>query len=426
MHVLKSIDIHGFRGQSKPIKLKFSRNANFLIGRNGTGKTTLINIINAVLSLDQEALRFHRWTKIVVRFCSDGSREVPNLEIRRPSDRLAGLISFIFRPSASAEPVKFNFPARDRFVIRDGTRQRVTSRARIRQVQRNLRDHVDSLYNLTWLSLARADDSESIDDVWDDASSGNDVDRKLVQSFQGLMSYFSRLDGSVSDETQEFQKYWFLSFLKPAGEADTRKLKEIDLDQEEIQLRTIFEKFEVMPDEFEFQMRQHFERVRSARDRKDENVFTGIDQVGVIYDALRLHSLVERWQALQLTQKSTYRPKTDFIRLASDMLFQKTVRVNRSNAVEIIDEDGDPIEKTTLSSGEKQLLIFLSETLLQEGKPHIFLADEPELSLHVEWQEDLVPSLLKLNPQAQVFFATHSPDIVGQFQKNIIHMESLI
>ncbi|WP_352694993.1 AAA family ATPase [Mesorhizobium opportunistum] len=89
-------------------------------------------------------------------------------------------------------------------------------------------------------------------------------------------------------------------------------------------------------------------------------------------------------------------------------------------------EDKDPIPIRKLSSGEKQLLIFLSETLLQEQAPFIFLADEPELSLHVEWQEELVPNLLRINPNAQVLFATHSPDIVNKYQANIVEMEKMI
>lgn len=129
---------------------------------------------------------------------------------------------------------------------------------------------------------------------------------------------------------------------------------------------------------------------------------------------------------MESAQVSTYAPKTEFINVASDLLYQKSIRVDRGNQTQIINANGLTIPIESLSSGEKQLLIFLSETLLQEGKPHIFLADEPELSLHVEWQEELVPSLLSLNPNAQVLFATHSPDIVGTFQNSIIEMERLI
>jgi predicted ATP-dependent endonuclease of OLD family len=72
------------------------------------------------------------------------------------------------------------------------------------------------------------------------------------------------------------------------------------------------------------------------------------------------------------------------------------------------------------------MIIFLGETLLQEGTPHVFMADEPELSLHVDWQETLVSNILALNPSAQVFFATHSPDIVSVYRDGVIDMEALI
>jgi predicted ATP-dependent endonuclease of OLD family len=91
----------------------------------------------------------------------------------------------------------------------------------------------------------------------------------------------------------------------------------------------------------------------------------------------------------------------------------------------VYDDDRNEIELSDLSSGEKQMIIFLGETLLQEGNTHIFLADEPELSLHVEWQESLVDNIKALNPEAQIFFATHSPDIISTYDKCVFDMEDL-
>lgn len=66
------------------------------------------------------------------------------------------------------------------------------------------------------------------------------------------------------------------------------------------------------------------------------------------------------------------------------------------------------------------------EALLQRGAPIVYLADEPELSLHIGWQEKLVSSVAKLNPRAQLIFATHSPDIVGRYQDKIIDMTNWV
>ena len=86
-----------------------------------------------------------------------------------------------------------------------------------------------------------------------------------------------------------------------------------------------------------------------------------------------------------------------------------------------IDGKGYPIDK--LSSGEKQLLILLTEALLQNKESFIFLADEHELSLHIEWQREILPAVRRINPNAQVIVATHSPEIAGKYNDNIIQIK---
>ncbi len=66
-----------------------------------------------------------------------------------------------------------------------------------------------------------------------------------------------------------------------------------------------------------------------------------------------------------------------------------------------------------LSSGEKQILSFLCYNAYSENTP-IFI-DEPELSLHVDWQRLLLPTLLEQGTENQFFMATHSPFIYSKF-----------
>ncbi|ENT6533253.1 AAA family ATPase [Escherichia coli] len=65
-----------------------------------------------------------------------------------------------------------------------------------------------------------------------------------------------------------------------------------------------------------------------------------------------------------------------------------------------------------LSSGERQLLYILSRVANTKDKPSFFLMDEPEISLHLNWQEKLIPTIKKLNPRCQIIIVTHSPAIV--------------
>jgi predicted ATPase len=65
-----------------------------------------------------------------------------------------------------------------------------------------------------------------------------------------------------------------------------------------------------------------------------------------------------------------------------------------------------------LSSGEKQLIIILLTVLIQDNKPSILFMDEPETSLHIEWQKKIIQYIRELNPNVQVIMATHSPALV--------------
>ncbi|MDY0207129.1 MAG: AAA family ATPase [Pseudomonas sp.] len=88
-------------------------------------------------------------------------------------------------------------------------------------------------------------------------------------------------------------------------------------------------------------------------------------------------------------------------------------------------ESSRNIDIFKLSSGEKQLLILLIEVLLQRNKPYIYLTDEPEISLHIEWQRKIIPTVKKLNTSAQIIVATHSPEVASKYKESIINMKDI-
>lgn len=77
-----------------------------------------------------------------------------------------------------------------------------------------------------------------------------------------------------------------------------------------------------------------------------------------------------------------------------------------------VDCNGNDINISNLSSGEKHLIALLGRVALQYSGASVFLADEPELSLHLDWQRSLISSMKKLSPNMQIIVATHSPAII--------------
>ncbi|MES2513571.1 MAG: ATP-binding protein [Bacteroidota bacterium] len=94
--------------------------------------------------------------------------------------------------------------------------------------------------------------------------------------------------------------------------------------------------------------------------------------------------------------------------------------INLSNLT--IGEVNNAISSEKLSAGEKQMLSFICYNAFT--KDNTIFIDEPELSLHPDWQRTLVPTLLNQGNNNQFFMATHSPFIFSKYaDKEIILSE---
>ena len=114
----------------------------------------------------------------------------------------------------------------------------------------------------------------------------------------------------------------------------------------------------------------------------------------------------------QLKATEVSRPKTRFQDLIDD-LFQETGKkiIRKSNEIQL-EQDGDILTPYQLSSGEKQMLVILLTVLVQDNQHCTLFMDEPEISLHVEWQQRLISLIRCLNPNVQIILTTHSPALI--------------
>jgi len=106
---------------------------------------------------------------------------------------------------------------------------------------------------------------------------------------------------------------------------------------------------------------------------------------------------------------------------------KKIESVNESDKrLQIVNQNGEVIDFEKLSTGEKQILIILFTVFLQEKEPTIFLLDEPEVTLHIKWQRNLIDAILKINPNVQLFIATHASSIFfNGYQDKLVLMEDI-
>lgn len=122
-------------------------------------------------------------------------------------------------------------------------------------------------------------------------------------------------------------------------------------------------------------------------------------------------------------------PFTRFVECAN-LFFKesgKEIKVQDNGLIKVynqyLTEDGrmrlHSSDINALSSGEKQIVALIGSLIFSVSnvRPEVMIIDEPELSLHLTWQEIFVDSILKAQPQFQFILATHSPTIISKIER---------
>lgn len=426
MRKIESVIIEDFWGD-KTVNISFNDDINFLIGVNGSGKTTIINLIAACLKADFTTLDKAQFSRIRVDFFFDS--EVKNdktyIEVvkkEKPDSPYPNIIFNIKLPSeGKAKTFRLN-ELEEEMLFRythELRRQRFHMSG---QVNRDINLSLQSFVNLTWLSIHRTSRNQN----QDEKSFESSIDQKIKELSSDLIKYFGVLDKRYSIETEKFQKNVFLSLIEGENQVNLLQTDDLDSQKEKDSLRQIFLLFKLQESEFSKQLDKHFKGFDEAKKTLEDTKSIGLDKLSFLLGTRRIHSIVQEWISLNEKKNNINKPKITFIEELNKLFQRKELYINEKNELLVRTQSGKEFNLINLSSGEKQLLIILGESLLQENKSHIYIADEPELSLHVDWQEKLVNSLKGVNPNSQIIFATHSPDIVGRHSNYVLHVENCI
>ena len=105
-------------------------------------------------------------------------------------------------------------------------------------------------------------------------------------------------------------------------------------------------------------------------------------------------------------------PKRKFQDLIDDLFSETGKKIVRTENEIRFEQIGETLMPYQLSSGEKQMLVILLTVLIEDGQNYVLFMDEPEVSLHVEWQKRLIDLILELNRNVQIILTTHSPAVI--------------
>lgn len=113
-----------------------------------------------------------------------------------------------------------------------------------------------------------------------------------------------------------------------------------------------------------------------------------------------------------------FKPINDFLNTVNQFYIDsnKKMEVDTVGQLFVSRPDGSKCTIEGLSSGERQLLVIFAHSFFNRHshKKTVFIIDEPELSLHLGWQEKFAETIFSISPNSQYILATHSPEIIGE------------
>lgn len=426
MFRLKNVDITGFWGQYE-IKTDFNQDVNIFIGRNGTGKTTFINILQAVISVDLDLLSRLQFEQVVINLF-DGNKK-RKIEVTKIAKDLQ-FKEIIYQIGTK----KYSLPIISERDIRFLNKRSGRMHPQFFVELQVIRNEIGELINVSYLSVNRdniiKDDSRDIrrEDIY------NAIDVRLEELIGQLTSYQLQLETELSKLSKKFQEDVLRStlFNEEFDYVDINEPVKLDLRRINVGLKLAYKGLGILDSETEKVIEKHIAAIEKAatsinnyiEDRSKPVYPNDVTPLTLLRRTKRINDLSSE---LESNKKKIFERLDDYVKLLNEFHDTKdfTLQDSKIGGLSIIKDKTD-ISINQLSSGEKQLIILLTESLLQKGKQTLFIADEPELSLHIEWQRKVISSIRKLNPNSQIIVATHSPEIVGKFKESTINMEQII
>jgi predicted ATPase len=123
-----------------------------------------------------------------------------------------------------------------------------------------------------------------------------------------------------------------------------------------------------------------------------------------------LDSILRQIEKMEKDRESAMKPFSVFNSLVSTLFKHSGIRIGRTLN---FGDAASAVNSDLLSAGEKQMLSFIAYNGLYRNS--IIIIDEPELSLHVDWQRQLFAILLRQESSNQFIVATHSPFIYSKY-----------
>jgi len=429
---MKKYFIHSFSVKKlwgyKNYPILFHDDVNVIIGPNASGKTTLINILFDALSGNFPRLCRTDFAEVLITLSAFDGNAKCELRFLKSKEELKIFIEKDEHVIPLAPFVHFG----DDFDYSEMSHAFIRNRRIVGMDFRKLQHQLRELVPAVWLPVSRRlpiADEEELEQRRLHRKPLESVDECLAGLADSLQQYRLGLNTELAELRREFQRHALENILYDKQHDRALldpKAFEPPSEHDKQALLKAFQDVGLVDRRMEKRIDDHFAAANSAATKFSKAKDGGIDIETIFILPLinRTRAIVEFAQKLENQRERLFAALHTFESIVNSFLNEKSVEVSDRGDLVISPERRDArlIDWRHLSSGEKQILILLIQALLSEKTPMVYVADEPELSLHVDWQEKLLGALTRLAGRCQFIVATHSPDIASGFGDKVINL----
>jgi predicted ATPase len=368
---VNKIEIIGLNGSKNPIHLTFNDDINIITGRNGSGKTTILKLIWYCISANIErAVQEISFAKAVITT----SEYV--LTIEKPESKTKESVSLLLIKNSGEVLLEKKEPIRRGNAVEEAN-----------QITVDLFD--TSIFFPTF---------RRIEGGFSMLSETSYVARRIVKGSEEFFINERYRSGAKIQEALEshadnlsVKKHKFVSSISTVDIQQLVARKHNDAT-------TKVNDFSKSLSEKIFAEIRDYRATHSPEKDALKNAISTLDKIN--------QDVTE----LEKVREDAFKSLTVLSDIIVTIFKHKGIKLNQRITLGDIDQS---INSDSLSAGEKQMLSFLCYNALYSDCP--FFIDEPELSLHVDWQRILIDVMIEQKTNNQFFISTHSPFIYTQY-----------
>lgn len=384
-HIIE-FKISGLAGRKGVYKQKLNRDVNIFFGPNGSGKTSLLRILNSAMIGDSSLIRFVPFESAEVKIYSisyerESVRYINMGDLNRKSSK---------RKQEEHETEVYSDETTSTINIPRLSNEQKMPMWKTTPMKPDLSmKQWQHIYLPTWRLYVGYEPYSVVESRrgFPEIQREYDWDRFFAQKLEELWSSFTN---RLLREVGKIQEQGLASILRgilKTKPSQKRKLKSMDL-------------------------KKAYSRAEAFLARQGSlDVLGSLESFGKRYtDDSQIQGVISDIDTIEQRIEETMTSREKLKQLITDMFTGNKKLIFKDEGIEVETDDKKKIGLTSLSSGEKHSLWIFIETLLVED--NTLLIDEPEMSMHVDWQNRLLSAMGQLNPHAQLIMATHSPEIM--------------